>query len=188
MKYSSYIHRLIVTGNKGAGPAKKNPENVYLFYDDFTDSNLEKKWQKNWGTIGVGNGILSLKTGTTPTNDSAEVSVFVKHGHEWKDLDVELDFKEKIREFEGAAVAAPGPFLRVEDARIQSTTAWWMEYVEGRKDCTMRPFKNNKDGGWLYTRSLSRSFTAGLWYHGKYRVVGDRFVCLVIIKYSKKIQ
>lgn len=60
--------------------AKRNkiPENVYLFYDDFSDKNLEKKWQKNWGSVSAENGVLALQTKATPTANSAEISVFVK--------------------------------------------------------------------------------------------------------------
>ena len=114
--------------------------------------------------------MLKLKTRQTPTGNNAEISVFVRHGHEWEDIEVELDFNEIID------AKAPGPFLRVQDARIESTTAWWFEYVSGSKDCTMRPFKNNKDGIWLYRGTLTKPLSAGSWYHAKYRVVGDRFV------------
>ncbi|CAB3991343.1 Hypothetical predicted protein [Paramuricea clavata] len=162
-------YTVALQGNKDAGKARQNPENVYLFYDDFSDSNLEKKWQKNWGAIRVENGVLKVKTGRTPTSDKGEISVFVKHGHEWEDIEVELDLNERNN------VRAPGPFLRVQDARIQSTTAWWFEYVTGSKLCTMRPFKNNKDGSWLYRGTLPKALSAGLWYHAKFRVVGDRF-------------
>ncbi|CAB4007783.1 Hypothetical predicted protein, partial [Paramuricea clavata] len=160
----------LVYGNKDAGKAKQNPENVYLFYDDFSDSILEKKWQKNWGDIRVENGVLKLRTRQTPTRDNGEISVFIKHGHEWEDIEVELDFNER-----NTGPQYPGPFLRVQDARIQSTTAWWFEYQTGSKYCTMRPFKNNKDGSWLYRGTLTKPLSAGSWYHAKYRVVGDRF-------------
>ena len=163
----------IRAGNKEAGKAKQNPENVYLFYDDFSDSlNLENKWQKNWGAIDVRNGVLHLKTGKTPTKDSSEISIFVKHGHEWKDIEVELDFSEKNLN------VYPGPYLRVRDARIQSTSAWWFEYeyLSGKKACTMRPYKNNQDGSWLYKGTLTKPLSPGSWYHFKYRVVGDRCV------------
>ena len=168
-----HILLYIFPGNKDAGKARQNPENVYLFYDDFSDSNLEKKWQKNWGAIRVENGVLKLRTRQTPTGDSGEISVFVKHGHEWEDIEVELDFNER-----NTGTEYPGPFLRVQDARIQSTTAWWFEYQTGSKGCTMRPFKNNKDGSWLYQGTLAKPLSAGSWLHAKYRVAGDRFVGL----------
>ena len=117
--------------------------------------------------------MLKVKTRQTPTGNNAEISVFVKHGHEWEDIEVELDFNEIID------VKAPGPFLRVQDARIQSTTAWWFEYITGNKVCTMRPFKNNQDAGWLYRGTLTKPLSAGSWYHAKFRVVGDRFVALL---------
>ncbi|XP_028392656.1 uncharacterized protein LOC114517196 [Dendronephthya gigantea] len=161
----------IVYGNKEADRAKQNPENVYLFYDDFSDQNFGKRWQKNWGTVTVENGVLKLNTDRTPTGDYADISVFVKNGEEWKDIEVELDFNE-LR-----SNVAPGPFLRVHDAKIRSTTAWWFEYVTGRKVnfCTMRPYQNNQDGKWLYARNRASILSAGTWYHAKYRVVGDRF-------------
>jgi hypothetical protein len=114
--------------------------------------------------------VLRLKTGQT--SNAAEISVFVKHGHEWEDIEVELDLNERNT---GPDIA-PGTFLRVQDTRIESTTAWWFEYVSGSKSCTMRPFKNNKDGGWLYKGTLTKPLSAGSWFHAKYRVVGDRFV------------
>ena len=152
---------------------------MYFFYDDFSDSNLEKKWQKNWGNINVENGVLKLKTDTTPTGDNAEISVFVKNGQEWEDIEVDLDFNERNNE------VAPGPFLRVQDAKIKDTSGWWFEYVtDGRKTCTMRPFKKNHDGNWLYTRDLEGPVSAGSWHHAKYRVVGDRLVTVFSNRYS----
>ena len=115
--------------------------------------------------------MLKINTGRTPTGNHAEISVFVKHGQEWKDVEVELDFNEF-----GSGQVYPGPFLRVHDTRIESTTAWWFEYATGQKGCTMRPFKNNHDGSWLYTRHLTAKLSSKTWYHAKYRVVGDRFV------------
>jgi hypothetical protein len=164
------LHFTYFPGNKEAGKAKENPENVYLFYDDFSDPNLEKKWQKNWGAIDVENGVLKLKTGENPTENVAGVSAFVLNGHEWNDIEVELDFNEIRND------VAPGPLVRVQDTRIQSLSAWWFEYISGSKDCTMRPYKNNRDGGWLYRGTLSKPLSQGSWNHAKYRVVGDRFV------------
>ena len=163
-------------GNKDAGKAKQNPENVYLFYDDFSDLNLERKWQKNWGIIDVVNGALKLITDATPTGDNAEISVFVKNGQEWEDIEVDLDFNEMNNN------VAPGPFLRVQDTRIQTTSGWWIEYVTGGQDCTMRPLKKNVDGGWIsiYTKKfLNGPMPAGSWNHAKYRIVGDRLVRFV---------
>ena len=137
-------------GNKDAGKAKQNPENVYLFYDDFSDLNLERKWQKNWGIIDVVNGALKLITDATPTGDNAEISVFVKNGQEWEDIEVDLDFNEMNNN------VAPGPFLRVQDTRIQTTSGWWIEYVTGGQDCTMRPLKKTSTvDGYRYTRKSS---------------------------------
>ena len=166
---TNHLSLLISLGNKDAGKAKQNPENVYLFYEDFSNSNLEKKWQKNWGSVSVENGVLKLKTGASPTGDLAEISVFVKNGQEWEDIEVELDFDEKN------SVSYPGPFMRVQDASIRSTTAWWFEYATGRKDCTMRPYQKNQDGKWLYTKYLKEQVSTGSWHHVKYRVVGDRY-------------
>ena len=166
----------IFPGNKDAGKAKQNPENVYLFYDDFSDSNLEKKWQINWGDIRVENGVLKVKTRQTPTRNQAEISVFAKHGHEWKDIEVELDLNERNTGYN----VAPGPFLRVQDARNLTTTAWWFEYLSTYKYCTMRPYQNNTDGGWwLYQGNLAKPLSPKTWFHAKYRVVGDRFVGLL---------
>ena len=159
-------------GNRAAGKAKQNPEFVYLFYDDFSDSNLEEKWTKNWGVGKVQNGVLGLKTGKTPTGNTAEIAVFVKHGYEWEDIEAELDFNEK----NSGPNVAPGPFLRVQDARIASTTAWWFEYVSKSDQCTVRPYKNNADSGWIHRSILTKPLSPGLWNHAKYRVVGERLV------------
>lgn len=37
----------LVYGNPNAGSAKNNPENVFLFFDDFSRKSLSKKWQTN---------------------------------------------------------------------------------------------------------------------------------------------
>ena len=157
-----------VYGNQNASRARQNPENVYLFYDDFTDARLEKKWQRNWASAKVVNGKLELRSGKTPTGDSTEVAIFVKGGSEWKDIEVELDMMEQNKKY-------PGPLLRIEDIRIKSTSAWWFEYHSGHTKCTMRPYKNNRDGQWLYKGTLSKPLARGTWVRGKYRVVGDRF-------------
>ena len=130
-------------------------------------------WQKNWGSIGVEDSMLKLKTGATPTGDSSEISVFVKNGEEWEDIEVELDFNEKN------SGAYPGPFLRIQDVRIQETSGWWFEYYSGSTDCTMRPFKKNSDGNWMYTKKLNGPLSVDSWHHAKYRVVGDRLVRFV---------
>lgn len=105
------------------------------------------------------------------------LNLFVKHGYEWKNIEVELDIKEKS--IAGSGVA-PGPFLRVQDARIQSTSAWWFEYIVGLAFIVMRPYKDNKDGGWSYDRKTIpapyKTFSTEKWYHMKYRVYADGFV------------
>ncbi|XP_028392634.1 uncharacterized protein LOC114517176 [Dendronephthya gigantea] len=102
---SSYY---LAYGNKDASRAKESPEGVYLFYDDFSDSDWEKKWQKNSGEIQVKNGELNVKTrGTTPR---AEIAIFAKNGYNWRDIEVDLEF------FEKNYGAYPGVFLRVSDA------------------------------------------------------------------------
>ena len=162
---SSYF---LAYGNQYARGAKENPNNVYLFYDDFSDASLGK-WYRNWASTAAINGKLEMKTGQTPTGDNGEVAIFVKDGEEWKDIEVELDMMEKNND------KYPGPFLRIEDARLKSTTAWWFEYHSGSTECTMRPFKNNKDGNWLYKGTLAKPLTVGKWVRVKYRVVSDSF-------------
>lgn len=158
-------------GNKDASRAKQSPEGVYLFYDDFSDSDLEKKWQKNWGTIRVENGVLSLRSRSDQSK--AEIAIFAKNGYDWQDIEVDLEFLEKSNH------AFPGVFLRVSDARIESTSAWNFEYYAGTKRCRMRPYKNNNDlRNWMYRRSLTRTLDQETWTRAKYRVVGDRFVCI----------
>ncbi|CAB4038787.1 Hypothetical predicted protein [Paramuricea clavata] len=155
-------------GNPNARPARHNPENVYLFYDDFSDKSLSKKWKKNWGSVNVVNGQLVLKTGKTQ-GDNAEVAIYVKQGNNWHDVEVELDFKERHKS------VYPGPFLRLENPAIKTTSGWWFEYESGGQGCTMRPFNKNKDGSWLYSGKLSKPLGTNTWIHAKYRVVGDKF-------------
>lgn len=112
---------------------------------------------------------LALKTGNTPTGDNAEVAIYVKQGNHWRDVEVELDLKEMHK------TEYPGPFLRLENPSIKTTSGWWFEYGAGRRTCMMRPFNKNKDGDWLYQGKLTKPLTIGTWNHGKYRVVGDRF-------------
>ena len=157
----------------------KNPEHVYLFYDDFTDTKLERKWQKNWGTVRVENGVLTVRTGKTPTNEHVEISVFVRHGYDWEDIEVELDFLDRNKD------KYPGPFLRVQDAGLKSTSGWWFEYHTGNKRCTMRPLKSNNDGSWLYRGNLNKPLSLVSWTHAKYRVVGDRLVLFCRPPYQK---
>ena len=119
------------------------------------------------------NGALKLKTGedqATEETGSGGISVFAQNGQDWEDIEVQLDFNELRND------VAPGPLVRVQDTRIKNLGAWWFQYVSGSSDCTMRPHKNGRDGGWLYQGTLKKPLSQGSWYHAKYRVVDDRFV------------
>ena len=74
----------------------------------------------------------------------------------------------------GSHVVYPGPFFRVQDFRLQHTTAWWFEYYTDHKDCTMRPFVNNKDGSWIYKCQLPEPLVKNKWFHFKYRLMGNK--------------
>ena len=159
-----------VYGNKEAGKAKENPENVYLFYDDFSDIYLEKKWFKVFGDIDVENGVLKLKTyKNQAAEDATGISLFIQNGYDFEDIEIELDFSEIRKD------VAAGALLRVQDTRLKSLSAWWFQYVSGSTACTMRPYKDGFDGKWLYQSNFKNSLSQGSWYHAKYRVFGDRF-------------
>ena len=162
---SSYF---LLYGKENARSAKQNPENVFLFYEDFSSKKLEK-WEKNWGTAQVVKGQLEVVTQTTPNGDSGEAAIFVKGGRDWKDVEVELDMMEKNSD------QYPGPFLRVKDPHVKITTAWWFEYWSGKRECTMRPYMENRDGQWAYKSKLSKPLVAGTWVHAKYIVFGENF-------------
>ena len=82
----------LVFGSNTAGKANGNLEKVYAFYDDFSDSNLDRKWIRNWGKWSVKRGTVYGKTGNT--GDVDEVGIYVKNGNEWRDVEVELDMME----------------------------------------------------------------------------------------------
>ena len=71
-------------------------------------------------------------------------------------------------------VGYSGPLFRVQDFRLHHTTAWWFEHYTDRKDCTMRPFVNNKDSGWIYKFQLPEPLVKNNWFHFKYRLMGNK--------------
>ena len=71
-------------------------------------------------------------------------------------------------------VVYTGPLFRIQDFRLHHTTAWWFEYYTDRKDCTMRPFVNNKDSGWIYKCQLPEPLVKNNWFHFKYRLMGEQ--------------
>ena len=159
-----------VYGNKEACKAKENPENVYLFFDDFSDIYLEKKWFKVFGDIDVENGVLKLKTNENQGAEGATgISLFIKNGYDFEDIEIELDFSEIRKD------VAAGPLLRVQDTRLKSLSAWWFQYISGSTSCTMRPYKDGFDGKWMYQSNFQKPLSLGSWYHAKFRVFGDRF-------------
>ena len=160
----------LVFGGSDDGPALSDPAKVFAFYDDFSDNKLRSNWRVNWGDWSVQNGALRGKTAATPTGDSAEIGIYLPSGYSWQDVQVEVDMMDS-----SSVLSYPGPFLRVKDAGLRSTTAWWMEYKQGTTDCTMRPFQNNQDGNWLYRGTLPTKLNKNVWFHFKYQVVGDRF-------------
>ena len=113
--------------------------------------------------------MLKLKTKENQeTNDAVEISLFVQNGYEFEDIEIELDFNEFAND------VAFGPVMRVQDTRMKSFSAWWFQYITGKTDCTMRPYKDGFDGKWLYQSNFKKSLSKGSWYHAKYRLFGDR--------------
>ena len=133
-----------VFGGKSTDKAKADPKNVFLFHEDFSNSTLSRDWKRVWGEWDVKNGRLFGKTGRSPYGNG-EVGLYLKEGKGWGDIEVQLDLMET-----GTGTVYPGPFLRVQESGLQHTTAWWFEYWTDHKECTMRPFVDNKDGGWKY--------------------------------------
>lgn len=163
---SSYA---LVFGGKNVGKAKADPRNVFTFFEDFANSTLNK-WKQVWGEWSVRNGTVFGKTGKSLFGN-AEVGMYLIEGVNWRDIEVELDMKET-----GAGVVYPGPFLRVQDSSLRHTTAWWFEYWTNHRECTMRPFSNNKDGSWKYNCQLPQNFVKNKWFHFKYRVLGNQIM------------
>lgn len=161
---SSYA---LVFGGENVGKARADPRKVLAFFEDFSKSMLSK-WKKVWGEWSVKNGEVLGKTGKSSFGH-AEVGIYLKEGGNWGDIEVELDLKETE-----AGVVYPGPFLRVQESNLRRTTAWWFEYWTDRKTCTMRPFKNNRDGEWKYRCNLPENLVKNKWFHFKYRLFGNR--------------
>ncbi|KAL9989405.1 hypothetical protein ACROYT_G003952 [Oculina patagonica] len=161
---SSYA---LVFGGRNVGKAKSDPKKVFAFFEDFSDSTLNR-WTRVWGEWTVKNGAVFGKTGKS-TFGHAEVGLYLDEGKDWGDIEVELDLMET-----GSATVYPGPFLRVLESNLQYTTAWWFEYYTDRKDCTMRPFMLNRDGSWKYKCQLPNPLVKNKWFHFRYRVTGNR--------------
>ena len=157
----------LVFGGKPPHGVKADKKNVFAFFEDFSTSDL-REWTRVWGEWTVKNGHLFGKTGKSAFG-YAEVGLYLTKGKAWKDIEVDLDFMET-----GSHVVYPGPFFRVQDSRLQHTTAWWFEYYTDHKDCTMRPFVNNKDGSWIYKCQLPEPLVKNNWFHFKYRLMGNK--------------
>jgi len=166
---SSYF---LMLGNAVSGSAMDNPDHVYAFHDDFSNSVLKKEWMtNNFGKWSVQKRRLLGDTMQGSIKDHMEIGLYVKSGFTWKDIEVEMDLMET-----GTKSSAPGPFLRVSNVDHRKTTAWWFEYYVANADgCTMRPQANNKDGSWKYNGKLPTAFTINTWFHFKYQLLGDRF-------------
>ena len=157
----------LVFGGKSRRRVKTDKKKVFAFFEDFSSSTLED-WRRVWGEWTVKNGSLFGKTGAS-LYGWGEVGLYLKQGKRWGDIEIELDLMET-----GANVVFPGPFFRVQDSRLQHTTAWWFEYHTDYRDCTMRPYANNKDGSWLYKCQLPETFVKNKWFHFKYRLLGNK--------------
>lgn len=145
----------LMLGDAVSGSVMDNPRRVYAFYDDFTSPALKKDWVKNnYGKWTVQNGRLLGDTMAIKGRDYIEVALYLKSGFSWRDIEVELDMMET-----GSRKSCPGPLLRVANVQHSKTTAWWFEYCPYNTfTCTLRPQRNNKDGGWKYNSKLSRAF------------------------------
>ena len=160
----------LVFGGSDDGPALSDPAKVFAFYDDFSDNNLRSDWRVNWGDWSVQNGALRGKTAATPTGDNAEIGIYLSYGYSWQDVQVEIDMMDS-----SSVMAYPGPFLRVKDAGLRSTTGLWWEYFQGQTRLETRPFKENVEGGSIPRADLPTALKKNVWFHFKYQVEGDRF-------------
>ena len=163
---SSYA---LVFGGKKVGKAKADPRKVFAFFEDFSSPSLNK-WIQVWGEWSVKSGVVFGKTGKS-SSGLGEVGLYLKEGGNWRDVEVELDLQET-----GSGVVYPGPFLRIQKYSLSHTTAWWFEYWTDHKECTMRPFVNNKDGVWKYKCQLPEKLVKNKWFHFRYRVLGTRIM------------
>lgn len=157
----------LVFGGKYSVPVKDERNKVFALYETFQSPEL-KDWSKVWGEWTVKNGMLFGKTGTS-THGSGEVGISFNRGKHWEDVEVELDLMET-----DANIAFPGTFLRVSTPNLKHTTGWWFEYYTDHQECTMRPYQDNKDGGWKYKCKLPEKMAKGKWYHFKYRIEGNK--------------
>ena len=158
----------LVFGGKSTVKPKADPKNVFLYHEDFSNSTL-RDWKRVWGEWTVKNRSLFGKTGRS-WYGSGEVGLYLKEGKGWDDIEVELDLMET-----GTNSVYPGPLLRVQESGLQHTTAWWFEYKTDHKECTMRPFVDNNDGGWKYKCQLPQPLVKNKWFRFKYRLIGNRF-------------
>ena len=162
----------LVLGGAVSGSVMDNPDKVYAFHDDFSSSTLKKEWVITWGKWSVQNGRLLGDTMKTKDlgKGNIEVGLYIKSGFQWKDIEVELDMMET-----GSIKSAPGPFLRISNAEHSKTTAWFVQYYAGwGEKSALRPFANNKEIRYYYGK-LRMAFKPHVWFHLKYRVVGDRW-------------
>ena len=157
-----------VFGGKSTDKAKADPKNVFLFHEDFSNSTLSRDWKRVWGEWDVKNGSLFGKTGRSPYGNG-EVGLYLKEWKGWGDIEVQLDLMET-----GTGTVYPGPFLRVQESGLRHTTAWWFEYWTNHKECTMRPFVDNKDGGWKYRCQLTEPLVKNKWFRFKYLLIGNK--------------
>lgn len=157
----------LVFGGKSFRRVKADRKKVFAFYEDFSSSKLDE-WRRVWGEWTVENGSLFGKTGISIFG-SGEVGLYLKQGKGWGDVEVELDLMET-----GSGNEYPGPFFRIQESRTKHTTAWWFEYYTDHKECTMRPFVNNKDGSWMYKCQLPERLVKNKWFHFKYRLLGNK--------------
>lgn len=157
--YTSYA---LDFGGKSTDKTKADPKNVLLFYEDFPNSTL-RDWKRVWGD-------WAGKTGRSLFG-YGEVGLYLKEGKERGDIEVQLDLMET-----GTGTVYPGPFLRVQEFGLQHTTVWWFAYRTDDKECTMRPFVHNKDGGWKYKCQLPQPLVKNKWFRFKYKIWGP-MVC-----------
>lgn len=162
-------HYILLYDNPNAEPAKSDPENVYLFHDDFSSQSLEKQKNSSWGSAKVVNGLLEIETNFSPKVNDAGVVLYAKHGYDWQDVNVELDMMETTLN------SYLGIFVRVQNPTISETTAWGFYFHSGETRCVFRPTVKNRDASQMNKARLHEPLAIKTWIKVQYKLVDNSF-------------
>jgi len=155
-------------GNPSAMP-ESDGEGVFEFFDDFDDGSIDSsKWTQLSGTTWVEEGGVLKEMESRQSGDSGEADIYYPGGFSWTDYIFEGKLYADTSSY-------PGVFVRVSDASISSTTAWWHEWNTSGGNGTLRPFVNNTDYSWAYTWTGTTPTDTGMWRDFRVDVWGDNY-------------